>query len=214
MKQKFIQQMLIVSFLSLSWSTYSQTHVNISINQPSILQADAGKDTTICLNSSVAIGGMPTATGGTSGYTYIWSPSTGLSDSTIANPIASPTANMTYYVTVTDGHSCTSIDTVNIYVEICSAIDKFTSNNNRSLNIFPNPNKGTFTLIIESTEKTGIINIEIVNSFGQVVYTEQVGKVEAKHESQIDISNYAKGNYIARIKEDNTQTLIKSFIVN
>ena len=48
--------------------------------------ADAGLDTLICSGSSTNIGGA--ANGGT---TYSWTPSTGLSSATVANPVASPT---------------------------------------------------------------------------------------------------------------------------
>ena len=48
--------------------------------------------------------------------TYAWSPSTGLSDSTIFNPVASPAASTQYIVTATDTAGCTGTDTVDIIV--------------------------------------------------------------------------------------------------
>jgi gliding motility-associated-like protein len=50
------------------------------------------------------------------GGTYSWSPSTSLSNSTIANPIANPTTTTTYTVTVTDINGCTNTDTLTISV--------------------------------------------------------------------------------------------------
>jgi gliding motility-associated-like protein len=48
-------------------------------------------------------------------YSYVWSPSAGLSDSTIKNPLASPLTATTYYVTVTDTlGGC--FDTDSVYV--------------------------------------------------------------------------------------------------
>src|SRR3989344_2874780 len=69
--------------------------------------ASAGIDTSICLGSSVQL----TATGGT---TYSWTPTVGLSNSNIANPIASPTVTTSYVVTVTAG--CSQKDTVVVAV--------------------------------------------------------------------------------------------------
>jgi hypothetical protein len=46
-----------------------------------------------------------TASGGTGAYTYAWTPTEGLDDPTIANPMASPTGFATYTVTVDDGVS-------------------------------------------------------------------------------------------------------------
>ncbi len=59
--------------------------------------------------AGVTIGGSPTAVGGTSPYTYSWSPSTNLSSSTIANPSAACAGSTTNYtVTVQDANSCSA----------------------------------------------------------------------------------------------------------
>jgi len=47
--------------------------------------------------------------------TFTWSPSIGLSDSNIANPVANPISTTTYTVNVNDG-GCITIDTITIYV--------------------------------------------------------------------------------------------------
>ena len=77
-------------------------------------KADAGPDLELadgCLNGGQQIGPecpIP-------GATYAWSPSTGLSDPNIPNPIAIPTSNTTYTVTVTHpGSSCSATDQVTI----------------------------------------------------------------------------------------------------
>jgi gliding motility-associated-like protein len=70
--------------------------------------AKAGNDTTIIAGDSAQLN----ASGGT---TYSWSPSTGLSNASIANPKASPTATTTYIVTVTEGN-CINTDTVVVTV--------------------------------------------------------------------------------------------------
>ncbi len=47
---------------------------------------------------------------------YVWHPSTGLSDSTSANPLAKPTQNMKYYVRGFDPSGCYADDSVQVYV--------------------------------------------------------------------------------------------------
>lgn len=47
-------------------------------------------------------------------YTYQWSPATGLSDDTIANPIANPSEPTTYSVTVTSAGGCIKTDNVTL----------------------------------------------------------------------------------------------------
>jgi predicted GH43/DUF377 family glycosyl hydrolase len=77
----------------------------------------AGPDRTITLGSSIVIGGSPTATGGIPPYTYIWVPATGLNNSTIPNPTASPANTTTYVVTVTDSKGCTGSDNMTLTVQ-------------------------------------------------------------------------------------------------
>lgn len=81
------------------------------------LTANAGRDTLICAGFPAQLGSSPTASGGSgSGYTYIWSPTNGLSSSVAANPTASPAVSTIYFVIVTDGNGCTATDNVNINV--------------------------------------------------------------------------------------------------
>jgi uncharacterized repeat protein (TIGR01451 family) len=72
--------------------------------------ADAGGDEFFCAGSSVEIGGSPTGSGGTGPYTYSWTPTAELNDSTIANPAAS--AAGTYTVRVTDANGCWKEDSM------------------------------------------------------------------------------------------------------
>jgi hypothetical protein len=76
--------------------------------------ANAGSDEAFCAGGSVGL--SASASGGTPSYTYAWSPSTGLSSATMANPTASPTVNTTYTLVVTDSLGCNANDTVNIIV--------------------------------------------------------------------------------------------------
>ncbi|NTW32607.1 MAG: hypothetical protein HGB12_08290 [Bacteroidetes bacterium] len=56
-----------------------------------------------------SIGDSPVATGGTTAYTYLWSPATDLSSSTVANPTALCSGSTTTYtVKVTDANGCTA----------------------------------------------------------------------------------------------------------
>ncbi|MDW8272862.1 MAG: Ig-like domain-containing protein [Chitinophagales bacterium] len=87
---------------------------------PSTLQANAGNDIFICFDPLAQpvtqLGGNPTAIGGTSPYTYSWSPAVGLNNPNIPNPIASPSATTTYFVLVTDNKGCTATDTVAVSI--------------------------------------------------------------------------------------------------
>ncbi len=71
---------------------------------------DAGLDSSICAGGSLQL----LATGGVS---YVWSPSTDLSATTIADPVSTPAANIRYYVDGTDANNCTIRDSVLITVD-------------------------------------------------------------------------------------------------
>jgi gliding motility-associated-like protein len=67
------------------------------------------RDTTICLGASV-----PLATSG--GVSYAWSPSAGLSSTTVSNPLAKPLVTTKYNVTITDSCGFQSFDSTLITV--------------------------------------------------------------------------------------------------
>jgi len=57
-----------------------------------------------------------TVAGGEAGFTYKWSPTTGLDDSNIQTPTAKPSVTTTYTVTVTDANGCQATDNITITV--------------------------------------------------------------------------------------------------
>lgn len=69
---------------------------------------------TCSANASGAVIGEAT----TSGYTYSWSPTAGLSSSTVSNPTANPTSTTTYTVTKTNtATNCSATATVTVTVD-------------------------------------------------------------------------------------------------
>ncbi len=91
-------------------------NTDITLTEPDLLIADAGVNQPICYSFSTTIGGSPTATGGAGEYTYLWSPSTGLDDPTLANPVASPQLTTIFTVTVMDENGCVDISSMEVTV--------------------------------------------------------------------------------------------------
>jgi len=81
----------------------------ITITIADEIMVNAGEDATICSGDSHQLN----ATGG---MDFIWVPSEGLSDPTIANPIASPTKTTTYRVLSGGNNNCSMPDSVTIFV--------------------------------------------------------------------------------------------------
>jgi hypothetical protein len=75
--------------------------------------ADAGSAQSLnCASNSATIG-----TAALVGYSYSWSPATGLSATNIAQPTASPSSNTIYTVTVTTNNGCVTTDTVSVFID-------------------------------------------------------------------------------------------------
>lgn len=82
--------------------------IKISVNPLPIITKSP--NVTICPNTSTQL----IATGG---LLYNWSPSATLNDPNVPNPIATPSATTTYYVTVTDGNNCSNIDSILVSIK-------------------------------------------------------------------------------------------------
>ena len=81
---------------------------------------DAGQNENVCEGDVVQLNAFGTGN-------FVWSPSTGLSSTSIFNPIASPVVTTTYLVTITDANNCSSVDSVIVDVDPIPVAD------------FPNP---------------------------------------------------------------------------
>ena len=95
----------------------SQDQVTIHMNG-SAMTVTAGPAISICQGGSGQI--YVNAGGGTGNFTYSWTPTTGLSNPNIYNPIASPSQTTTYTCHVTDGQTTQNVTvtvTVNEVIE-------------------------------------------------------------------------------------------------
>lgn len=91
---------------TLSFSNVSTVLLSIH-TAPTV---DAGGVKVSCPGLSVNLGGSPTAQGGTPNYTYDWDYGLLLSDSTIANPIATTNESAIFTLKVTDDAGCIKYD--------------------------------------------------------------------------------------------------------
>ncbi len=88
--------------------------VRIVVNQ--LPPVNAGPNRAICIGASTTL----SASGATG---YSWSPAIGLSTTTGAGTVASPTITTMYYVSGADGNSCSNIDSVLITVNPLPTVD-------------------------------------------------------------------------------------------
>ncbi len=116
--------------------------------------ANAGNDVTI-------LEGTSTQLNASGGGTYVWTPSEGLSDTTISSPIANPLVTTTYTVTVTSAEGCTSTDEV--IVTVIPTI-RFPDG------ITPNGDGKNDTWVIDYIDQYPNHVVEIYNRWGELLY--------------------------------------------
>lgn len=186
MSKKNVSLILIVLFES--FSIFGQTII-LNSNQAAPLNANAGNDVTLTAGSFIVIGGNPSATNGYGNYLYFWSPSTGLDNPTIANPIANPLLTTTYRLTVTDAKNCSVQDEIIVNVKT-SGIDE--SSVSIDFKVYPNPSDGNLRLEIVGI--SGPINLKIINSTGIAVHqiTQEVNTI---FREELDTRLLPKGCY-------------------
>jgi gliding motility-associated-like protein len=87
---------------------------NITVNPLPVIVTN--NDTSICPGDSVRL----FASGGT---TYLWTPSLGLSNANISNPVAKPTSSTNYTLRVSNANRCANFDTVKINLFVLPIVD-------------------------------------------------------------------------------------------
>jgi hypothetical protein len=112
-----------------------------------VLKVDAGFDKNICLGGSAVLNAD--ASGGAGGYTYNWTPATGLSNPSSPTPTVNPDTTTSYIVSVTDAQGNIVRDTVRVRVDrdLYKPVVRITSGTN--------PACEGQTVILETTGQSG-----------------------------------------------------------
>lgn len=202
---KRIVLFLVIGFYGLL--LFSQNIVDVSIDQPELLKADAGTDIIITEGSTVQIGGSPTADHGYGNYSYSWFPSDNLSDASSSNPDASVQNSTIFFVTVTDAMECTATDSVAVSVN--GATDLLKQRAAPVIKIVPNPNQGAFMIEMDNTTLLTGIDIVIRDISGKEVFSRFTGIQSGMNEIPVNISTLPEGNYIIEIFNECLQYIQK-----
>ncbi len=163
---------------------------NITVNQTPTVTLVAGA-TTICSSpGNIALSGSPS--GGVYSGTSVSGNLLSIAASGTFNPVYS-------YTNASTG--CSNSASVTVIVSNCTGFNTASATTS-TINVYPNPNQGSFTIDTYNTsEKT----IEIVDVTGRVVLFEKATDESIK----INISDLANGLYQVRIKSENELHMIK-----
>lgn len=170
-------------------SCSATTGYNVMITSPVIALV---ADTTICINHII------TLSAGEGYASYAWSGGQNTHAIQVSGEELGLTTT-TYSVTVTDEYSCTATASVQVTVEACLGIPE--NETAAAISIYPNPNKGDFTLEIKNADP-GKSTISIVNTVGEVIYANRVMLNNQTFRQQISL-NAGSGIYFLRLETPN-----------
>lgn len=146
---------------------------------------ELGSDTTICHNTSI------TLDAGNPGASYMWS--TGETTKTIVIDAADfDYGDYDFSVQVTNESGCENSGDITVEIRDCTSIDE----NQQLINmqVFPNPNKGVFTIHMNA-KSAQPISIRIIDLTGKTVYEALDVNILSTHTMDIDLSDLANGVY-------------------
>ena len=130
--------------------------VNVTANPLPFV--NAGSNVVIAQGESTTLGGNPT---GPPGAIYFWTPFTGLNDSVLANPVATPTTTTIYTVLVTSTQGCAASGQVTVTVA---------PNIIYGDGISPNGDGVNDVWQIDNIEKYPDCVVEIYNRWGELLF--------------------------------------------
>jgi Zn-dependent metalloprotease len=165
---------------------------NVIVN-PIPVVAVSATQTMVCLND-----GLVTLTGSPNGGIYSGQGVTG-SNFDPATGVGNYYSTYSY----TDANGCSSADSVNIVVSICTDIKS--ANSSSSFLLYPNPAKDYF---IVSSTKVIALHVIVTDAIGKLILEKDLSLSAEK----IDISKYAKGIYFIELK-DASKTVYRAKIV-
>jgi PKD repeat protein len=82
---------------------------------------------------------------------------------------------------------------------------------NIGVSVFPNPNKGSFTIRLSSLQAEDV-KLKVMSLVGEVLLNEEEIRVNGEYIRDVDLSNYAKGIYFLII-ENNNHTLTEKIVI-
>ncbi len=100
-----------------------------------------------------------------------------------------------YEVTLTAINECGSVDSI---AEVCTAVGVEELSYVSDFNIYPNPNSGSFEVTLNTTE-TVELNVEVINTVGQIVYNRNYGKVSGAITRAVNLTNATPGVYMVKV---------------
>ncbi len=208
-----MKKLILISLLIFPQFLSAQKVITLEVNQPPEFGFSvSNQDTAIVNGNSIVLGTDLVVFGGSGDYQYNWSPAAKLNDSTIVNPIASPTDTTTYILTVTDNFGCSF--SVNYLVNVRGPlvnVDLTSKTQNLEAVLFPNPNDGKFRVQLNGTPSDKI-KLAVFDNTGKVIKKQTIRNFTGDHIETFQLQ-LVSGIYILLI-DSGKETLSRQFIIH
>jgi hypothetical protein len=112
-----------------------------------------------------------------------------------------------YKITVRDSSGCMTSDSIKLE----SPTSVFSMDVVQSIQVYPNPSKGIFSLQAELTQPTAI-TLHVYDLTGKIIHRKEIPAGTIKSETSIDLSEHTSGVYLLKVTAGGsilTQKLIK-----
>lgn len=186
-----MKRFALLLLLCLGFALNAQVIIPVAYNPPSPLTANAGSDTTICDTCSVTLNAG--VTGGSPTYTYLWSPSAGLDDPNIANPVATPDSTTTYTLTITDANNCETTSEVTVTVFYIGIPENFMDR----IMVLPNP-ADRFLHLEFMNPIADELEFKLYSADAKLVKSGRVERMRSSYD--IDVASFKSGIYTIQLQ--------------
>ncbi|MCK4678632.1 MAG: T9SS type A sorting domain-containing protein, partial [Bacteroidales bacterium] len=112
-------------------------------------------------------------------------------------------------VIVTSANDCVSEKSIVVTIDDCSGIAE--NLYKLDVNLFPNPNTGTFTIELKA-EQNDLLNLKIIDARGAVVFEEKNVHLMGVHTKNLSLNDLQEGIYYLLINSDKVHVVKKVVI--
>ncbi len=132
---------------------------------------------------------------------YLWTPGGSTSPTIEVDTVGRGLGQFNYTITVTDANNCVSSKDVKVTFFDCTGLQE--PNGIQSIELFPNPNNGRFS-IQSNNLPSGTYKLKIINSSNITVYQENNVNVTEGFKKALDLKKLSNGMYLLRLENQHT----------
>jgi len=144
-------------------------------------------------------------------YYRMWMFWDGVNYSAIDDPILTLPSTGVFYLTVIDENWCTTIDTITLSVITHQEDIYIDKENNQSIRVYPNPNTGSFDILISDCQQG--YSIHIFSSLGVQLLNRSLDCNNNEYSGKIIMPTREPGLYFLLVKQGNKNVYSQKVII-